>query len=133
MSDAEIARDARGWFLPGKSANPGGMSRGVGEVKRLAQQHGPAMLQALVEIVGDKSAPHAARVAAAREVLDRAYGRPEVNVDMRLHMQKLEILLQGQTAAMSDADLAAFADRWDELMQSNVIEHVVDDPPIDAT
>jgi hypothetical protein len=121
MSD-DVARDSAGRWLPGRSANPSGVPREVLRVKRIAQGHGPEMLDALVEIVRDKTAPHASRVAAAREVLDRGFGKPEQNVDIRLQQQKLELLLQGGVGSMSDDDLGALAARWDEISQ-RVIEH----------
>jgi hypothetical protein len=101
--------------LPGKSANPGGMSRGVGEVKRLAQQHGPEMIDALVAIVRDKKAPHVARVAAAREVLDRGFGRPEqsVSVDVELARKKISELsldeIREMKARIASATIEAVA------------------------
>lgn len=120
-------RDEAGRFLPGQSGNPKGVSREVLIVKRAAQKHGTEMIQALVDIVRDGTAPHAARVAAARR--DRGFGKPEQNVDVRMQLQKLEILLDAQTATMSDADLRQLADRWDE-MQGKVIDV---EPSVDAT
>ena len=46
------------------------------EVRELAQKHGPKIIQGLVEMANDEKTPHAARVSASKEVLDRAYGRP---------------------------------------------------------
>ena len=132
MAEAAI-RDDAGRFLPGQSGNPGGQSRETALVKRIAQKHGSEMIQALVDIVRDQTAPHAARVAAAREVLDRGFGRPEQNIDVRLQMQKLEILLQAKTDTMSDDDLALFAERWDALMVPKVIEHALDLEATDIT
>ena len=130
---AEVAiRDDTGRFLPGRSGNPGGLSRETAIVRRAAQKHGVEMIDALVEIVRDQAAPHAARVSAANSVLDRGFGRPEVQIDLRLQALKLENLLQGRFDQMSEEDLKFFADRWDE-MQGKVIEHAVDLEPTDIT
>jgi hypothetical protein len=56
----------------------------VGELRALAREHTKAALEALVEIVGSKKAPPAARVAAANAILDRGYGRPETKIDATL-------------------------------------------------
>jgi hypothetical protein len=71
-------------FKPGVSGNPGGRPKVVGELRALAREHTAAALAALVEIVGSKKAPPAARVAAANAILDRGYGRPEARIDATL-------------------------------------------------
>ena len=64
-----------------KGKKTGGRQKGstnkiAAEIKELAQKHGPAMIEGLLEMARDKEAPHAARVAAHKEVLDRGFGRP---------------------------------------------------------
>ena len=41
-----------------------------------AQAHGLEAIAVLVEIMKDKKAPHATRVAASNSILDRGYGKP---------------------------------------------------------
>ncbi|OMG85403.1 hypothetical protein [Achromobacter xylosoxidans] len=58
----------------------GGRKKGVpnkatAEIKALAQQHGPEAIATLVSIMKATKQPPAARVAAAKELLDRAYGK----------------------------------------------------------
>lgn len=69
-------RDGNGRFKKGESGNPGGRKRGDAAVTELARKHAPEMLRVLVEIARDKKAAVNSRVAAASQVLDRAYGRP---------------------------------------------------------
>lgn len=69
-------------FLPGKSGNPGGMPKGVGDVKALARQHTPVAMEALVSIAGDPEKPPAARVQAATVILDRGWGKSIQPVDL---------------------------------------------------
>lgn len=67
-------------FEKGKSGNPGGRSKAVGPNgetnAQIAAPLVPLAKQTLEEVMKDKSAPHMARVTAARDVLDRAYGKP---------------------------------------------------------
>lgn len=124
----QAIREPNGQFLPGKSGNPSGRPARDNPVKLAARKAGPEMIETLLGIARDADAPHASRVAAAREVLDRAYGRPEVNVDMKLQLQRLESLFQVHAGAMSEDQLRQAADLWDQVMQqTKVIEHIPDD------
>lgn len=49
-------------------------NKAAGEVKALAQQHGPAAILELARLFAT-SESHPARVAAANSILDRAYGK----------------------------------------------------------
>ena len=68
-------------FQPGQSGNPGGMPKGVAELRALARAHTADAIAALVEIVTDAKKPPAARVSAAQVLLDRGYGKPVQPVD----------------------------------------------------
>jgi hypothetical protein len=72
----------KGGWKPGQSGNPSGRLKVVGEIRALAREHTQVALEALVEIVKNKKAPPAARVAAATHLLDRAYGRPETKIEI---------------------------------------------------
>ena len=61
-------------FRPGQSGNPGGRPKLEGDVRALAQQHGRAALERLVQLMGSDNERVA--VVAAQAVLDRAYGKP---------------------------------------------------------
>ncbi len=58
-------------FKPGQSGNPGGRPRGIAA---LARAHTDRAVEVLVE--GMEDADHKVRIAAAREVLDRGWGKP---------------------------------------------------------
>lgn len=60
-----------GRFKPGQSGNPGGRPKGIAA---LARQHTDRALEVLVAGMADDDAR--VRVAAAREVLDRGWGKP---------------------------------------------------------
>jgi hypothetical protein len=72
----KVAEEGKPWrFKPGQSGNPGGRPKGVEEVQRLAREHTPTALQALVKIAtAGRSEP--ARVMAANSLLDRGWGKP---------------------------------------------------------
>ena len=59
----------------------GGRPKGVpnkvtAAVKALAQEHTAESVNFLVATMRDAKAPHAVRMAAVREILDRGHGRP---------------------------------------------------------
>lgn len=66
----------RKWEKGGPSPNPGGRPKEIGHVVELARQHTEEAIEALVEIVNDRTAGNVrARVTAANALLDRAWGR----------------------------------------------------------
>jgi hypothetical protein len=61
-------------FEKGKSGNPGGRPKEVAEVRKLAQVHGPAAIERLVELMASENERTA--VAACEAILNRGFGRP---------------------------------------------------------
>ena len=68
--------EGRGGFQKGRSGNPGGRPKEIGEVRDLARQHTPQAIEAMSSIMNDEHAPPAARIASAEALLNRAWGRP---------------------------------------------------------
>ena len=66
-------------FAPGQSGNPGGRPKSA-HLSELARAETDACIATLVRIRDSAKAPAAARIAAARELLDRAYGRASQSV-----------------------------------------------------
>lgn len=52
----------------------GSLNKATADIKAIAQQHTAEAVKALVDMLHDGG--DAAKVAAARELLDRAYGKP---------------------------------------------------------
>jgi NAD(P)-dependent dehydrogenase (short-subunit alcohol dehydrogenase family) len=50
-------------------------NRATADIKALAQTYGPDAVDTLADIMKDVAAPAAARVAAARELIDRGFGK----------------------------------------------------------
>lgn len=61
-------------FQKGQSGNPGGRSKAEAEIKRIAQEYGPAALTKLVELLEGEDKRLA--LAAANSLLDRGFGKP---------------------------------------------------------
>jgi hypothetical protein len=67
-------------FVKGQSGNPGGRRRSpvnIEDLRAAAREHTAQALATLVEIAENKKATAAARVAAASQILDRGWGKPE--------------------------------------------------------
>jgi len=77
-------------FVKGKSGNPSGRPKVVGEVQELARKQGPEAIKTLVAIMNDKKGVKQTRMAAACALLDRGYGRPMQSV-MQMHAPLTEL------------------------------------------
>ena len=66
---------------PGQSPNPGGRPKIAGAVRDLARQHTQLAVETLVEIC-QHGENEMARIAAAVALLDRAWGKPTVAIEM---------------------------------------------------
>jgi hypothetical protein len=53
----------------------GTLNRSTADIKALAQVYGSDAVETLAEIMKDEGQPPAARVAAAKELIDRGYGK----------------------------------------------------------
>jgi hypothetical protein len=59
----------------GQGRPKGVQNKATRDVKKLAQRHGPEAIAELWRL-SREAEPDAARIAALRELMDRAYGRP---------------------------------------------------------
>lgn len=76
MSDTPD-RNPDGTFVEGKSPCPGGVPK---DVRKAAKKHTRVAISTLLEILQDAKAPHSARVRAAEVMLDRGWGKPQVDL-----------------------------------------------------
>ena len=88
------------WQKGGVSPNPGGRPAVIRDLREAAQGYSEEALTVLAGVMRDADAPPAAKVAAARELLDRGFGKALQAVDVN---SKVDI---GATAAQVLMDLA---------------------------
>lgn len=81
-------------FPKGTSGNPGGMPKGVAEVKALARQWGPQAIETLANIMLRGSSERA-RIAAADALLDRGFGKPTQPIAGDDEAPALRIVIDG--------------------------------------
>ncbi|MDI3298260.1 MAG: hypothetical protein QJR08_03720 [Bacillota bacterium] len=79
-------------FPKGVSGNPGGMPKGVAEVKALARQWAPRAIETLVDIMLHGQHERA-RIAAAEALLDRGFGKPTQPLAGDPEMPPLQIVV----------------------------------------
>jgi hypothetical protein len=75
-------------FEKGKSGNPGGRPKLVKSVRKLAQQHTFKAMNALICVLDDVDAPARDRIVAAREILDRGWGKPYLEYELPVDVSK---------------------------------------------
>src|SRR4051812_12865309 len=91
----------------GSGRKAGTPNRATAEVKTLAQEHGPAAIAHFVDVLNDSDAPWQARHLAAKELLDRGYGKASSS-HLAVHMQV-------QANPLAGMRLAEIADRAEEV------------------
>lgn len=77
-----VTRLPSGRWLPGQSPNPGGRPKVALAVRELVRQHTEMAITTLVEIC-EYGQSEAARLAAAVALLDRAWGKPSIAVEVQ--------------------------------------------------
>ncbi len=80
---------------PGSGRVKGTPNKSTAEVKALASQYSEEALRVLASIMRNTYADERARIAAAKELLDRAHGKPPQAItgadggDLALHIKKI--------------------------------------------
>lgn len=99
----------RGGFKPGQSGNPAGRPRKhIADLSREARRYAHLALGTLVKICRDGMERN--RLTAARELLDRGYGKPVQAIDMLAFGKKLSELTPAELAAVEARLMTAAAD-----------------------
>jgi hypothetical protein len=76
-------------WQPGQSGNPKGRSKEQGEIERLAKDRSKRALERIIELV--ESTDERIALMAAKEVLDRAFGRAKQSEDADVDGRQLTI------------------------------------------
>lgn len=66
----------------GAGRKPGSKNKSTADIKALAQVHGPQAIERLAKILLDPLSSEKAVIAAARELLDRGYGKPTQSMEL---------------------------------------------------
>ena len=82
---------AKGTKTGGRVA--GTPNKTTASIREAAQQYTDEALKTLVDVMGDETAPPAARVAAANSLLDRGHGKPRQSIDADINGQQLTHLI----------------------------------------
>jgi hypothetical protein len=89
----------KGGFAKGKSGNPGGRPKQhIGDLSREARRYAGLAIGTLVEIC--RKGMERNRLVAARELLDRGYGRPLQMIDAAIITKKLNELTPAELDAL---------------------------------
>lgn len=114
MSEHNRNPSGKGGFQKGKTGNPAGRPRKhIADLSKEARQYASLALSTLVKICREGMERN--KLTAARELLDRGYGRPVQAIDMITAGKKLSELTAEElaafearlvTAAASDAEPA---------------------------
>jgi hypothetical protein len=88
-----------GGFKKGQSGNPGGLKRKhIGDLSKEARRYAHLAVSTLVKIC--RKGVERNQLAAARELLDRGYGRPLQMIDASVMHKKLNELTPDEVAAL---------------------------------
>ena len=88
-----------GGFKKGQSGNPGGLrNKHIGDLSREARRYAPLAVSTLVKIC--RKGMERNQLAAARELLDRGYGRPLQMIDASIMRKKLTELSPDEIDAL---------------------------------
>lgn len=78
-SEKTVSSSGRGMGT-GAGRKPGVPNKATAEVKAIAQQHGPKAIEVLADLMFNAQNDQA-RIAACKELLDRAYGKAKQSID----------------------------------------------------
>jgi len=91
----------KGGFVKGRSGNPGGRPRNaIADLSAEARKYAGLALETIVQIC-EKAKSERDRLTAARELLDRGFGRPIQAVDMIMIGKKLSELSMEELTALN--------------------------------
>jgi hypothetical protein len=108
-----------GGFKKGQSGNPGGLrNKHIGDLSREARRYGSLAVSTLVKIC--RKGMERNQLAAARELLDRGYGKPVQMLDASIVRKKL--------SEMSPDEIDAFEAR---LLSNAAADAEADDAQVD--
>ncbi len=106
-------------FKPGQSGNPSGRPKMPEDLKKLAQAKAPEALKIAVTLMG-KADSDRVRLAAAQEVMDRAYGRATQHIEADITQDQVRHLVSTQAAATREVLVARIGLQNAELVMTEI-------------
>lgn len=83
-------------FQKGQSGNPGGRPKGFLSLMKEAQVYGQEALDFIVNILRDEEKHDRLRLDAARELLDRGFGKPKQNMELSGEGLTIQVIVKGK-------------------------------------
>ena len=130
----------------GQGRKPGVPNKITRPIRELAANFSEGAIKTLVQIMIDPMAPHASKIAAAKELLDRAHGRPSASAEIKSvrgeslaemgerilaaatsgtlpldHLQQLMGALQAQAKLVEQSELVARLEAIESLISPKEI------------
>jgi hypothetical protein len=90
-------RDSSGRFKPGHSGNPGGRPKMPAELREAMQCLADTAAKVLEDCL--TSDDERVRLAAAQQIFDRGYGKPNQSVDLKATVNSADIIKAGHERA----------------------------------
>lgn len=113
-------KSARGGRREGAGRPSGAPNKITRPVKELAASYGPASIARLVQL-RDGAESEQVRFAAAKELLDRAYGRPRQEIDVK--HEAVTVIVRRETDAVLDMHPALPSPAIEEAVTLNGAGH----------
>jgi hypothetical protein len=97
----------KGTFGAGRKSTgrpKGVLNKATATIKSLAEPYSAEAIETYVGIMRDTQAPHAARIAAARELIDRGHGKAKESLELTAQMRPLvvDMLQPGESLLIAD-------------------------------
>lgn len=70
-------------------------NKATSDIKALAQKHAPDAIACLHQLMKDDKTPPQAKISAARELLDRGYGKPSQTINKEGEGDKTVVVIHG--------------------------------------
>lgn len=76
----------------GTVLNPGGRPKGIKEIRELAQKFAPRAIFTIAKMMDDPDCKESVRLAAATELLNRGFGRPEQAISVSHERKPVDLM-----------------------------------------
>lgn len=88
-------RDARGRFVAGNRANPGGRPKTSREIREALERLTPAAIETYRRVLENPEASDKDRIRVAQDILDRVLGKPQQSVALDDVDNRIRITIDG--------------------------------------